>query len=679
MQPPKEAILRYGVILAGMEYSTRLRALVVDDDSSFCRVAVHVLGEAGFDCVAVQSGADALAQLSAATFDLLLCDLVLPPPDGRAIVEHLRTLAEPPEAVILTGVSPSEPSLAPLRAAGCTILFKPLDSAELSRSIASVMHARALQRGDATRTLLESLYKLTTLTTADATLNILLDQILGISVTMVGGDAGCIMLSTGTQRTLAPVASTGTEGPGAQPPTAFWAGVCGWVAQTRRPLRIAGDVRAYSQFAALEPDPASAESIHAPIVNRTEVLGVISLSSRQPGRLGPESLAPLCAIADIVSSVLVRDRAERLREHQDRLALLGQLSASVVHELTNPLTYVKANLGTLQEMLASHATRETKVRDLGGDVHDLLRDVIEGVNRMAAIVANTRAAARKPAGTAKEVDLAALLRRAETLVYPQFKHRVKLHVDVTSEPLTVIADEGRILQVVMNLLVNAGQAVGAKGTVTLRGRAADNWATVEVEDDGPGIPKEVAAQLFQPFFTTKPEGEGTGLGLSISRQIAQEHEGDLTFTTEPGKGTCFKLTLPLAAKAQLPQQRPTVLVVEDETALLNAVKRVLNGTFTVLAASSGPEALEIAAGKQLALILTDYSMPGQDGLSLVRAMRQQGHTAPAALLTAVVNSDEVVEALRKGEIAEVIGKPWSPRSLLGDVVRLCSAAPTAGI
>ena len=650
---------------------TRLRALVVDDDSAFCRIAVHILGEGGFDCVAVQSGTDALARLAGGSFDLLLCDLMLPPPGGEAIVAHLRTLADPPEAVIMTGVAADDPALAPLRTAGCTILFKPLDGAELSRSIASVVHARSLRRGDATRALLESLYKLTTLTTADATLGMLLDQILAIAIATEGADAGSIMLSAGPQRTLSPVAATGLEGLAATPPSAFWAEVCAWVAKTRRPLRLAGNVQAYSQFAALQPDPASVVSVHAPIVNRAEVLGVLSVSSKDAGRLGPETLAPLCAIADIVSSVLVRDRAERLREHQDRLALLGQLSASVVHELTNPLTYVKANLATLQEVLAGHAANDTRVKDLGGDVHDLLRDVSEGVNRMAVIIANTRAAARKPAGSSREVDLAALLRRAETLVYPQFKHRVKLRVELGNVPLTVVADEGRILQVVMNLLVNAGQAVGAKGVVTLRGRAVDRWATVEVEDDGPGIPAEVAAQLFQPFFTTKPEGEGTGLGLSISRQIAQEHDGDLTFTTQPGKGTCFRLTLPLGAKAPEPQpQRLTVLVVEDELALLNAVKRVLATSFTVLAASSGPEALEVTAGKPLALILTDYSMPGQDGLSLVRALRQQGHTAPAALLTAVVDSDEVVAAQRSGEIVAVIGKPWSPRSLLGDVVRL---------
>lgn len=656
---------------------TRSRALIVDDDSAFCRVAVRLLQEEGFDCVAVQTGTEALARLAAETFDLLLCDLRLPPPDGAAIVEHLRTLAAPPEALILTGVSPEDPALAPLRAAGCAILSKPVNSAQLSRAVAGAMHGRHLRRGEETRTALESLYQLATLTTADTTLATLLDRILVIAVATQGGDAGCIMLASGSPPALSLTASVGKEAAAALPPVPpvpFGSGVCGWVAQTRRPLRVAGSIKAYPQFAGLEEDPEIAESIHAPILNRAEVLGVLSVSSKQAGRLGPQTLTPLCATADIVSSVLVRDRAERVREHQDRLATLGQLAASVVHELTNPLTYVKANLATLEDLL-EHAGDEVKLKDLGGEVRDLLRDANEGVNRMAAIIANTRAAARKPTGAGKEVDLAVLLRRAEALVFPQFKHRVKLTVDLGSEPLLAVVDEGRILQVVMNLLVNAGQAVGAKGQVTLRARAMDGWAAVEVEDDGPGIPTEVAAQLFQPFFTTKPEGQGTGLGLSISRQIAHEHDGELTFTSEPGKGTCFKLTLPLRVRAAPPEQRPTVLVVEDELALLNAVKRVLAGNFTILAASSGPEALAVAAGKQLALILTDYSMPGQDGLSLVRALRAQGHTAPAALLTAVADSAEVVEAQRSGALVAVISKPWSPRSLLGDVVRLTAAAP----
>lgn len=657
-----------------MDSPGRTRVLLVDDDLAFGRVASRVLLEEGVDCTAVETGGEAISQLSSHPFDVVLCDLALPPPDGFAIVEHARELAERPEVVVVTGMSQGDRALEPLRSAGCPILFKPMDSAELSRTIAWVMHSRYLRRGDSPRSSLESLYKLAALAASDASsLPALLDRILALTVTSEGGDSGVIkLLSGGTPRALTLAASCGPEdalGP--------LAAVCEWVAQTRRPLRLAGSLAAYPQFSSSGAAPVPAESILAPIVSRSDVLGVICVSSSVPGRLGPEKVAPLCATADIVSSVLVRHHADRVREHQDRLAILGQLSAGIVHELNNPLTYVKANVSTLREMLAEHRASATPVDDLLPELEELLSDVGEGVLRMEAIISSTRAAARKPAGVAAEVDLNALLRRAEVLVQPQYKHRVKLTVALGERPLVVRADEGRILQVVMNLLVNAGQAVGPGGEVTLRAGAAGGAAVVEVVDNGPGIPEEVAAQLFEPFFTTKPEGEGTGLGLSISRQIAVEHGGDLAFTTRVGGGTCFTLRLPLLAAAPAAgAARLTVLAVEDEAALLNAVKRVLSGTFEVLAAGSGPEALQLAEGKTLALILTDYSMPGQDGVSLVQALRQRGHTAPAVLLTANAEHEEVLAAVRSKLVAAVIAKPWSPRALLGDVVRLSS--PPAG-
>lgn len=220
------------------------------------------------------------------------------------------------------------------------------------------------------------------------------------------------------------------------------------------------------------------------------------------------------------------------------------------------------------------------------------------------------------------------------------------------------------------MLVNAAQAVQKDGHVVLRSRAEGDWAVVEVEDNGPGIPPEVAAQLFEPFFTTKPEGEGTGLGLSISRQIAIEHGGELTFTSEIGKGTCFRLRLPAREKGEVLTKRPRVLVVDDEPALLRAMARVLKKDFEVLSASTAAEALRLASGKKLDLILTDYSMPLQDGMSLIRALRAQGHDAPAALVTAAIENAAITQSVKERMVSLVVRKPWNPSALVSEALRL---------
>ena len=646
----------------------RPRVLVVDDDRFFLRQIEDLLEQEGFDTVVESSGLASIARIDSRSFDLVICDVLLDDVGSLAVVDRARRAKSKPAVLLVTSLSDDAEAVRELRSGGAQVLFKPLDPSELGHTIALLMHERHLRMQGLPASDLAVLYRVAAAVNSGTLTAPLFDRILNIALEALGGNAGSIMLASSgptLPRTLTIASSYGLPFDSGRPSLEFGQGVAGWVAAHARPLRLVGRLDNYPQFRDLRSNPRCAESLVAPLVFRREVLGTISVNSSVEGRFGSEKLALLVNIAEVLAAALQRSRMERTREHQDRLAVLGQLSASIAHELNNPLAALLANASIIDTLLDQPDSPEAR-----NDLKAMMRDVQEAAQRMRSLVGSLKGTARRPTDTLQEIDLDVLLCRAEVLVHPQFKHRVRLAVECGSPP-RVKADSGRITQILINLLVNASQAVGKDGFVTIRSRGEGRWAHVEVQDNGPGIPDEVAAHLFEPFFTTKPEGEGTGLGLSISRQIAREYGGDLTFTSTVGEGTCFQLRLPIASEGEV--TLPTLLLVDDEPALLNAAERVLRRDFTVLKASSPEDAVAKVTAVNVDLIVTDYSMPNQNGVSLVQQLRQTGVVAPAVLLTAVSAADDMDAAVASGLVLKVIPKPWNPATLGAELRQLLAS------
>jgi len=302
-----------------------------------------------------------------------------------------------------------------------------------------------------------------------------------------------------------------------------------------------------------------------------------------------------CALADITE----RHRAEAERERRisellelnqrleqtqmqlrqaDKLAAIGQLAAGVAHEVNNPLTYVSANLRLLADAVAEvlevvRTTEEVEascVSDgsifqriqairashdlvaLQRDLADLLRESREGLDRVTRVVSALRAFAHPDAGTWEETDLHALIESALRIVGSAVSGRAKLVRAFASSPPRLRCRPSQLEEVFMNLLVNGAQACGAGGTITVRTGLAGSEAWVEVEDDGVGIPPEHQARLFEPFFTTKPVGEGTGLGLFLAHGIVRTHGGRLEVRSEVGRGSTFRVVLPVQGPPATP-------------------------------------------------------------------------------------------------------------------------------
>ncbi len=312
----------------------------------------------------------------------------------------------------------------------------------------------------------------------------------------------------------------------------------------------------------------------------------------------------------------------------DRMASVGTLAAGVAHEINNPLASVIANL----EMAIQDVITVGKLTELPPDLVDELQDARVGADRVREIVRDLKIFSRAEEERQGPVDVEHVLESTLRMAWNELRHSARLVRNYEKIPF-VEANESRLGQVFLNLVVNAIHAVpmgnyaGNQITVSTSVNADGN-VVVGIADTGTGIPEDVRPRLFTPFFTTKPVGVGTGLGLAISHRIVSQLGGSLTFESEVGRGTVFKVTLPVAsglppartiprAPAEASLRRGSILVVDDEEALAIAIKRYLSSEHDVTSVHSAAAALALfEAGARYDVILCDLMMPQTTGMEL---------------------------------------------------------------
>jgi two-component system, NtrC family, sensor kinase len=257
--------------------------------------------------------------------------------------------------------------------------------------------------------------------------------------------------------------------------------------------------------------------------------------------------------------------------HSSKMAALGTLTAGVAHELNNPIGFVKNNLVMLEEYLQvllpvlqvisdapsgdddgdgslgerlSQALAGEDLRPILDDIVPLLTDTRDGVQRLGEIVASLRSFARVDGPEAEPFDLNQCVRDTLKVAANELKYRAHVFQSLESIPL-LDGKPGEINQVILNLLVNAAQAITGFGEIHIGTRCVGDEVCLSVADNGPGILPEHLEQVFTPFFTTKPASQGTGLGLSISRDIILSHGGRIEVSSSLGEGSAFRVFLPL--------------------------------------------------------------------------------------------------------------------------------------
>jgi len=380
-----------------------------------------------------------------------------------------------------------------------------------------------------------------------------------------------------------------------------------------------------------------------------------------------------------------RSEAELARHretlHQrEKLAALGSLLAGVAHELNNPLSVVVARAVLLEEQGdATTRTAAAKIRT--------------AAERCARIVRTFLAMARQQQPERGPVAINEVVSAALDITgYAVRTSGIDVTLDLAEELPPVLADTDQLHQVFLNLIINAQQALqdhpGPRWVrLSSAYDAGRDLIRVVVADNGPGIPEELRARIFEPYFTTKPVGIGTGVGLAVSQGIVEAHGGTLTVDCPPEGGAEFTVTLPVGSvevHGVAPPHPPrkstserTILVVDDEPDIRETLTEILaSATQRVVTVSSGREALEQLDAEHYDVILTDIRMPDLDGRALYQEIERRW--PPLARRVVFVTGDTLTDALREFAAAcgrPVIEKPFLPTEVR-DVVAALAVAPS---
>ncbi len=367
--------------------------------------------------------------------------------------------------------------------------------------------------------------------------------------------------------------------------------------------------------------------------------------------------------------ILARDITEQKRsesqfQQAEKLAAMGQLVSGVAHEINNPAAIIS---GFAQTLLLDELKPEHR---------EMLQMMYDEATRIGRITSNLLAFARAGSNQRALVDMNDIARRTFALrSYHLSTLNIAVSLDLDSSEPKIWADASELQQMILNLLINAEQAlvtIDGPRTIVVRTRADEGEARLEIADSGPGIPPEIRSKIFDPFFTTKPEGVGTGLGLSICYGIAREHGGRIWVESEPGQGARFAVTLPrdpreesrpeptVPPRAAAPGGDLTVLVVDDEIALRNALLRFLaRRGIRGEGVSDGAEALRVLQQRNFDVIISDVRMPGMSGREfLERLGRDRPDLVPRVVLSTGDTFAPDTAALLKQSGVPTVTKPF---------------------
>jgi two-component system NtrC family sensor kinase len=393
------------------------------------------------------------------------------------------------------------------------------------------------------------------------------------------------------------------------------------------------------------------------------------------------------SLFDLSEREAAQSEIERQREalrQSEKLTAMGSLLAGVAHELNNPLSIVMGRAALLAEKLDG--------QPLAADA----QRIHEAAERCGRIVRTFLNMARSRPANRSEVALNDLATAAvDMLAYVLRSHGIAVALDLLPGLPPVKADADQIGQVVLNLIVNAQQALGGRDqgrrlTVSTglapmtdgdRRRSPRVW--LRVRDNGPGIEPALRERIFEPFFTTKSEGVGTGLGLAVSRSIARDHGGELTLQDDGGDGACFCLQLPVSGEPEATETEPAplagtdecsarVLVVDDEPEIAELIGEMLSGAgYEVMTAESGAVALAMLAEARFDAIVSDLHMPELDGAGLWREVKRlHPQLARRMLFVTGDTLSPIARQFLQEARCDSLNKPFAKAELLARVTAL---------
>jgi two-component system NtrC family sensor kinase len=528
--------------------------LIVDDERDIRQLLREMLSLEGHEVTEAANGAEALARLRDASFDVVVTDVRMPSLSGVELLRRVREVSSSTEVIVATAYAELDTAIECMRAGAFDLLRKPFNLQELFSCVARALEKRRLNVSTDLVRLSQALFEqnaieelpraivesVRSFMAADAVVLALPDTDGKLQAAyahgLAGEEEGRLTLALGEQlvRMLPQDQTPAVLGP------------------------LGGDWR-FKDFQQLPPHLSV---LLMPLTVKERLLGVFIIlrrSETRPLNRGEQDRASLLASHSVLALENAR-MAGQLTASQ-RMASMGLVAAGISHEISNPAAFVLSNLQFIQKglsMLSRSLSPEPnrvsgwvewgpRLQEEFEAIQQATAEASEGTRRICEIVKDMRALSRMDDGAAGWFELNEAIRSALRITRAETTPAATVIVEL-ADGIQVKGSPGRVSQVFSNLLINAAQALsewrGSRREIRITSYRAGDLAIVEVADTGPGIAPEHLSRVFQPFFTTKGMTTGTGLGLSISRDIVRRLGGDLEVQSEQGVGTVFTVSLP---------------------------------------------------------------------------------------------------------------------------------------
>jgi len=628
--------------------TNHLKILVVEDNPGDTALLENMLNDSGvcFEMKCVERLSSGIEQVKMNSFDVILLDLGLP--DSFGLETLIKFNAIQPEApiIVLTGLADEAVGTEAVKAGAQDYLIKgQIDKNLLSRSI-----RHAIERKQSIEAVQAAAREWS------ASFDAMAD---GVSIQTVD----CTILIA-NQSFLQILGKTAEEVVGKKCFKVFHGAVCP-IKECPAKLTIETNL------------PASAETFE-PLINRWLAISVSPIL---------DNSGNLTRVVHTVRDITEHRKLEEQLRHSQKMESVGTLAGGVAHDFNNILTAI-IGYGSLalMKMAADNPLRHN------------IESILEAADRATHLTKELLLFSRKQAIDKKPADLNAVVARVEKFLIKVIGEDIEYRTVLKEAPMTVLADQYQLEQVLMNMVTNARDSMPQGGilTVTTATVSLDSefitshgygkpgaYALITVTDSGTGMDKVTKLRIFEPFFTTKEVGKGTGLGLAVSYGIIKQHDGYITVYSEPGSGTTFRIYLPVisaeaqeASRAELAEVAiggtETILLAEDDKAVRELTKSVLTEFgYTVIEAVDGVGAVNKFTENSLVidLLLFDLNMPKMNGKEAFDSI-QKIRPGIRAIFSSGYAPENIRQKVSLDDCIQLISKPASPQELLRVVRRM---------
>lgn len=526
----------------------KAKVLIIDDEQDMRDMLSWNLEQKGYAVASACSGEEGIEKVKSGGYELAILDIKMDGMDGVTTLGEIKKLDPDIEVIMATGYGTMETAIEAMRKGACDYISKPFEVNEMIAVIENAIEKRRLKETVALYTASKAIF-------STIKLDDLLEVVIDSAMKALNADDASLMLPDGQGKLYIAISSGLSEKVTKETRLALGERIAGWAAEKKEPLLLISDLKDDDRFKDIKGREKIKSSIVFPLIGKTkQLLGILNVNRISIEKNFTESDLHKANIFSSLVSLAIENANlyKELQEAQaqlfqsEKLSALGELTASLTHELNQPLNVMKIiSQSTLRDIEKGKFDSKSVKEDLP--------EIINQVDKMSGIIDHMRVFTRRRAGEAKQMlDVNDALEGALKIIGQQLKnHNIQLVRELGQGLPWVKGDPIMLEQVIMNLINNARDALdecnkeGKK--LEIKTYKIDNQESIviEVRDNGPGIPEDIKNKIFEPFVTSKEAGKGTGLGLSVSKRIVEEHKGKIEYESVLNEGTAFKVVLPI--------------------------------------------------------------------------------------------------------------------------------------